>query len=81
MKSLDLVLNAVIVLPAALFLAYIGYYYFDFGLFMMLPNGITEFFLGIPAIQYVALAVALAAIVAKIALRGSIKRQEMENHI
>lgn len=76
MKLLNLVLNAVILLSAILFLAYVGYYYFDFGLFKTLPSGVAGFFLGAGALQYVALGLLVAAAVSKIFVRRAVKRQE-----
>lgn len=79
MKPLNLILNMVILVSAMLFLAYVGYYYFDFGLFKTLPSGIAEFFLGAGALQYVALALLLAAAVAKILIsRDAKKKQDAE---
>lgn len=65
MRILDLALNAVIVLSATVFLAYIGLYYFDYGLFTTLPDSITRIFTGLPALQYVAVGLAVSALIAK----------------
>lgn len=76
MKALDLVLNAVIVLSATVFLAYLGLLY-DFGLFTTLPEWITRPFLDLPVLQYVALAVFIGAMVAKIPVRKAIRRHHL----
>lgn len=73
-KALDLALNAAIVFAATVFLAYVGRLY-DFGLFTTLPEGITGFFLDLPVLQYVALAIAVGALVAKVPVRKAIRRQ------
>lgn len=78
MKTLNLVLNIVILLSAMLFLAYVGYYYFDFGLFKALPSGIAGFFLSAGALQYVALGLLVAAAVAKMLVGRAVKRQDAE---
>lgn len=81
MKILDLALNAVIILSATLFLAYIGVYYFDFGLFTTLPEGVTGFFLGLPALQYVALGILVAALIAKTLVGRAMKRQDAQKRV
>ncbi|MFC4015741.1 hypothetical protein ACFOY2_51615 [Nonomuraea purpurea] len=81
MKILDLVLNAVIVLSVTVFLAYIGLYYFDFGLFTTLPENITGFFTRNGALQYVALGLLIAALIAKPFVGRAIKRREAEKRI
>ena len=73
MKALDLVLNAAIVLSASVFLAYLGLLY-DFGLFTTLPKWITRPFLDLPVLQYVALALFIGAMVAKVPVRKAIRR-------
>lgn len=74
MNALDLLLNALIVFSATVFLAYLGLLY-DFGLFLTLPTGISGFFLDRPVLQYLALAVAVGALVAKAALKRAIRRR------
>jgi hypothetical protein len=76
MRVLDLALNAVIILSAMVFSAYIGHYYFDFGLFTALPDSVARVFTSLPAIQYVAVGVAASALIAKIPVGRAIKRQE-----
>ncbi|MBF0815547.1 hypothetical protein E4U02_03880 [Microbacterium paludicola] len=76
MKALDLVLNALIVLSATVFLAYLGLLY-DFGLFTTLPEWITRPFLDLPVLQYVALGALIGAMVAKIPVRTAIRRQHL----
>jgi hypothetical protein len=74
MKAFDLLLNAAIVLSATVFLAYLGLLY-DFGLFTTLPERITGFFLDRPVLQYVALAVTIGALIAKVPVRKAIRQQ------
>lgn len=81
MKKIDLALNALILLTATVFLAYVGFYYFDFGLFKTLPSSITGFFLGVGALQYVALALFVAALVGKVATARAMKRQDAQNQM
>jgi hypothetical protein len=76
MKILDSALTALIVLSATVFIAYIGLYYFDFGLFKILPTSITDFFVRLGALQYVALALFVVALIAKISLGRALKRKE-----
>lgn len=78
MKLFDLALNAIIVLSATVFLAYIGLYYFDFGLFKTLPESITGIFTRNAALQYIALGVLVAALIAKAPVGRAIKRQKAE---
>lgn len=73
-EALDLFLNAAIVFSATVFLAYLGLLW-DFGLFTTLPAGITGFFSDRPALQYVALALAIGALIAKVPVRKAIARQ------
>jgi len=74
MKALDLFLNAAIVFSATVFLAYLGLLY-DFGLFTTLPEWITGFFLDRPVLQYVALAITIGALIAKVPVRKAIRQQ------
>lgn len=67
MKFLDVVLNVVTIVAVAVVLAYVGLH-FDTGLFTVLPEGITSFFLQYPSLLYVAL-------VAKAPVGRAIKRQ------
>lgn len=76
MKAIDLTLNAIIILSATVFFAYVGLYYFDFGLFTTLPDGITRIFTGLPALQYVAVGLAVLALIGKTRVGSAIKRQE-----
>jgi hypothetical protein len=81
MKILDLALNAVIILSATVFLAYIGLIYFDFGLFKTLPDRIVGLFTQNGALQYVALGLLIAALVAKASVGRAIKRQDAEKRM
>ncbi len=77
MKALDLVLNAAIVLSATVFFAYLGLLY-DFGLFTTLPAGIVGFFVGRPVLQWIALLVAVGALIAKMPVRRAIRDQRSQ---
>jgi hypothetical protein len=81
MKIFDLALNAAVIVSATLFLAYIGAYYFDFGLFTTLPDGISGFFLRNGALQYVALGLLIGALAAKIPVGRALKRQDTRKRI
>lgn len=78
MKILDLALNAIIVLSVTVFLAYAGLYCFDFGLFMTLPESIVGFFIRNRALQYVALGLLMAALIAKVPVGRAITRRDAE---
>jgi hypothetical protein len=79
MKILDLVLSATIVFGATIFLAYIGLFYFDFGIFTKLPANLVTMLVQNGALQYVALGLAIAAMIAKRPVGRAIKRQGAEN--
>lgn len=81
MKILDLALNALIIFSATVFLAYVGLYYFDYGLFKTLPEGITGIFTRNGVLQYVALGIFVAAMIGKIVVGRAIKRQDAQNRI
>lgn len=81
MKIFDLALNAIIILSATVFLAYIGWHYFDFGLFMTLPESISGIFLRHGALQYVTLGLLIAALIAKTPVGRAIKRKESEKQV
>lgn len=81
MKLLDAALSAAMLLSAIVFSAYIALYFFDFGLFKILPPSIAGFFIRVEALQYVALGLFVAALIAKVPLRREIKRQEAETQI
>lgn len=71
---LNLALNPVIGLAAAIFIAYFG---LDSGtgLFAALPAAITEVFSRNEWVQFVALVVVLAALVAKVLVMKELKRR------
>lgn len=79
MRILDLALNAIIVLSATVFLAYIGLYSFDFGLFTTLPEGVTRVFTSLPALQYVAVGLAVSALIAKRPVGRAISGRKRES--
>lgn len=76
MKILDLTLNAVIALSAALFLAYVGLQLWDAGVFVTLPEEISAFFLRNGALQWVSLALLIAAMIGKIPVGRAIAQQQ-----
>ncbi|KJQ52738.1 hypothetical protein [Microbacterium sp. SA39] len=75
MKTLDILSNVVIVLAITVFSSYVTYYYYDIGLLVSLPEGITSFFIQNGALQYVALAILVAAVIGKALIGRAIKRQ------
>lgn len=81
MKILDVALTALILLSATVFIAYIGLYYFDYGLFKVLPTGITEIFINVGVLQYVALALFVGALIAKLSLGRANERKKAANGI
>ncbi len=74
MKILNVALSGVIALSAIVFLAYLGFYYFDFGLFTTLPESIAGFFLRNDFLQYVALGVLGVAVAAKVRVSRALAR-------
>ncbi|MBB5741637.1 membrane protein implicated in regulation of membrane protease activity [Microbacterium ginsengiterrae] len=76
MRIIDMVLSAILFLSAITFLAYIGLYYFEFGLFAVLPEPVVSFFTRNAAIQYVALGLAIVAVIAKIVINRRLRRRE-----
>ena len=81
MKILDSALTALMILSATVFIAYIGLYYLDFGLFKVLPASITGFFVSFGALQYVALALFVVALIAKVSFGHAMKQKEAESGI
>ena len=67
-------LGGLTAVSAVIFLAYIGLYFFDFGLFVTLPEGITRIFIENPYLMYVALALLVAAMIAKIRTDRAMRR-------
>ncbi len=78
MKAIDLTLNAVIAVTVTVFLAYLGFHFWDFGIFTTLPAGITGFFLDNAALQYIALGMLVAAMIAKVPVGRRIKKRDAE---
>lgn len=74
MKTLDVILNLVTIVAVTVVLAYFGLH-FDTGLFTILPEGITTFFLQNQPLQYVALGVLVVALLAKAPVGKAIKAQ------
>lgn len=81
MRIIDLALNAAIILGATIVLAYVGYHYWDFGLFVTLPEPISGFFVRNGALQYVALGLVIAALIAKVPVGRELKRRDAEKRI
>lgn len=75
MKPLDVLSNVVIVLAITVVSSYLAYHYYGIGLLLSLPEGIMSFFLDNGALQYVALAILVAAVIGKIVIGRSIKKQ------
>ena len=75
MKTLDILSNVVIVLAITVFSSYLAYHYYGIGLLVSLPEGITGFFIDNGAIQYVALAILVAAVIGKVVIGRMIKRE------
>lgn len=67
-------LSGLIAISAVIFLAYIGLYFFDFGLFVTLPEGITRIFIENPFLMYADLALLVAAMIAKIRTDRAMRR-------
>jgi uncharacterized membrane protein len=80
MKSLDLILNVVTVVAVTIALAYFGLH-FDTGLFTVVPEGVTGFFLRHQPLQYVSLAVLVVALLAKAAVGRAITRRGGRNRV
>lgn len=80
MKILDLTLNAIFALAAALFMAYFAFRSGK-GLFTVLPDGIAELFTSHKGLQYVALGIGVMALVAKVPVLKALKRQRTERRM
>lgn len=74
MKLLNLALNGVVALGAAVFLAYFGVRN-GTGLFTSLPATIAEIFTKHEGLQFVALGLVVAALIAKAFVMKALKRQ------
>lgn len=78
MKILDVMLNVVIVLSVTVVLAYVGRQFFDYGLFTVLPENTTAFFLRNGALQYVAFGLLVASMTAKLPVGRALRRRKSE---
>ena len=76
MRLLDLILNVVTVVAVTVVLAYFGLRY-DTGLFTVLPESVTGFFLQHQPLQWVALTVLVVALFAKTAVGRALKRRRV----
>ncbi|MFE7204125.1 hypothetical protein ACFU8R_28090 [Pseudonocardia alni] len=74
MKLLDLVLTAVTVLSVTVVIAYVGLAY-DTGLFTVLPEPVTAFFLRNGSLQWVALAVLVVGLIGKTLVGRMLKQR------
>lgn len=81
LKIADVALGAAVALGAVVFLAYVGYHFYDFGLFTTLPESIVGFFLRNWLLQYVTLGLVIMALIAKIPVGRAIKRREAGKRI
>lgn len=72
-QVLNVALTVVVALSAIIFLAYVGLYYFDFGLFAVLPESVTGFFTTNAFLQYVALATFIGAVIAKVRVGAALR--------
>lgn len=79
MRILHILLNVFIVLAIAVFGSYVTYHYYDYGLLVSLPEGITSFFIENGAIQYAALGILVAAVIGKIVVERVMKRRQVRN--
>ena len=80
MKIINLALNGVVALSGAIFVAYFGLRN-NKGLFASLPDSITQIFIENEGLQFVALAMVVLALVAKIPVMRQLKRREAENRM
>lgn len=74
MKILDLALNAIVSLGVTVFMAYFASRNGK-GLFTVLPDGIAELFTRHGSLQYVALGIAVTALIAKVPVVRELKRK------
>jgi hypothetical protein len=74
MKILDMTLNAMTALGMTVFVAYFAVRK-DEGLFTVLPDGPAEFFTRHGILQYVALGIAVLALIAKVPVVWELKRR------
>ena len=77
-EILNVALSGVLALSAIMFLAYVGLYYFDFGLLAVVPANIRGFFTANVFLQYVALAIFIGALIAKGRVGKALRRQKTE---
>lgn len=75
MRSLDVLLNVVIVLAVTLFFSYVAFYYYGIGLLASLPAEVKGWFLDHSAIHYVTLVILVAAVIGKIAVGRAMRRR------
>lgn len=74
MKILDLTLNAITALGVTVFMAYFAVRNGE-GLFTVLPDGFAELFTRHGGLQYVALGIAVMALIATVPVLRELKRQ------
>jgi hypothetical protein len=78
MKLLNLALNGIVGLSAAILIAYFGLRSNE-GLFTSLPDNLSGIFIQNPGLQFMALAIIVAALVAKVPVVKALKRQQVES--
>lgn len=74
MKIIDMALNSIAAFGVTIFMAYFSVRNGK-GLFTVLPDGLAEFFTGHGSLQYVALGVAVLALIAKVPVVRELKRR------
>jgi hypothetical protein len=77
MKILNLALNGIVGLGAAIFVAYFGLRH-GTGLFTSLPANIAEIFTKHEGLQFVALGMVVAALIAKVFVVKALKREKTQ---
>jgi hypothetical protein len=77
MKLLNLALNAITALSATIFIAYFGLRN-NQGVLASLPDGISNMFVQNDGLRFVALALVILALAAKVPVMKILKRQETE---
>ncbi|TFD92086.1 hypothetical protein E3T61_07180 [Cryobacterium lactosi] len=80
MKLLNLALNGVTALSGTIFIAYFGLRNNN-GVLASLPDNISEIFIQNEGIQFVALAMVVAALAAKVPVMRVLKRKESESRM
>jgi hypothetical protein len=77
MKLLDLILTAATVVSVTVVIAYFGLAY-DTGLFTVLPESVTTFFLRHGSLQWVALVVLIGGVIGKTVVGRMLKQHRLQ---